>query len=288
MRTVVCVLALCCALGRAALTADDYPGGLMDSLVNYAGMGLNWSDAHIGNFPRGGGGLSLGLVSAPLKDIAVLAKAAGADAGSLDAFAGITKSTDPTTGSPVMLMPVYVLEGRIGGFFLPFDVGVKLGFIPDLTGKQMVSNKLDSWFNFFLWGVDFRYAVLQEGRILPKVSVGVGYNGLSGGLGLPIAGDPPQSFNVAWQTDTIEVKAHVSKTVWLLTPYLGGSGGIAMSKVSHTAAGVTTPDGDAFRGFGRIFLGVSANGAVAALDLQFALTVPTVSWSVTLGLRVVY
>ena len=90
-------------------------------------IGLNWSDARVRSLPHFGVGLTVGAVMIP--------KEAFVDLASAMNFTLPTEITDSTLGVP---LPGYALEGRIGGLFLPFDVGIKLGYIPPepaLTGS---------------------------------------------------------------------------------------------------------------------------------------------------------
>jgi hypothetical protein len=69
---------------------------------------------------------------------------------------------------------------RIGGFFLPFDIGFKVDFIPDvdLEFEGGVSTKL----KYLLLGFDLRYAILVDKPLLPAISVASCLNFLNGGI----------------------------------------------------------------------------------------------------------
>ena len=91
------------------------------SLPFNAAIGLNWSDAYIGNFPHFGVGITVGATAIPYDAMKPVIDALGADlSGEMDFL--------ETWGAP---FPAYSIEARVGGLMLPFDVGVKLGVLPD-------------------------------------------------------------------------------------------------------------------------------------------------------------
>jgi len=214
---------------------DEFTNNLAGSLPFNSTIGLNWSDAYIGNFPRFGVGLSLGLTTMDLGSFGEL----------LDVFAGKV----PDTFAPVLPdwvsdfggfpIPAYAVEARIGGFVLPFDIGVKFGYMPitiDILPK----------FDYLLIGGDVRFAVLKGNVILPTISVGVGFNYLSGALGMTVG--TPRTFSgevdgtnytatmkapeitVDWSTASLDFKAQISKSFLIVTPYLGIGASTGWSK----------------------------------------------------------
>jgi hypothetical protein len=263
--------------------ADSYPASLASSLPHYAGLGLSWSEAHIGNFPHVGIGLTLGFVTTSFGELA--SHANGTDTAKLAHFADAA------------LLPAYVVDARLGGYFIPFDVGVKVGYMPDL----MEDKDADSWFNFLIYGIDIRYAVLKGSGVLPKLSLGIGYNGLTGGLGFPLAATvgeddsavppaPSGRFDFLWNTTALEFKAQASKDFRLLTPYVGAAGGIArvaLSRSTKAGTAVTTLDSEGSVPFVRIFGGVSLNGAVSKADLQLMLCLPKLELGISAGVRAI-
>jgi hypothetical protein len=141
--------------------------------------------------------------------------------------------------------PVAIAEARIGGFLLPFDVGVKYGYIPDqvpLIDLLPAGMSVD----YEAFGVDVRLRLIEERTLLPELSVGGGFNYLRGGIGLESAADytidglevpnpsdpdnpyvfdlglasPVVGFN--WETAVFDVKAQLSKRLlYFFTPYVG-------------------------------------------------------------------
>jgi len=202
--------------------SDEFARSLpMNSMI-----GLNWSDAYIGQIlpiPSFGVGITSGMTTIPASVFTDLTSDLGitVDGGIGDL---------PSVGIP---LPGYAFDARVGGFLIPFDVGLKFGTI----GNLEVGDVEAEYTNF---GVDFRYAVL-DGGILPKVSVGIGYNRLSGRIITPlglgdttiasvsypdgsgsadvILSDPKLDFD--WAANVIDLKAQVSKSFLIIEPHFG-------------------------------------------------------------------
>ncbi|MDR2477499.1 MAG: hypothetical protein LBD18_06920 [Treponema sp.] len=221
---------------------DEFSEKLALTLPFNSTIGLNWSDAYIGQLlgvpPHFGAGLSLGFTTT--------------DFGSFNELAGMFGFSLPLNfgGYPI---PGYTVEGRIGGVILPFDVGLKFGYLPI---------KPEDWeLDYFLIGGDFRYAILKGSVTVPTVSVGVGYNYLSGGLAKDIG--QPLSFGytdlssnaqtltlsapkvgLLWETSTLDFKAQISKSFLIVTPYLGIGLSHAWSKAGYKIESTIHSSGD--------------------------------------------
>ena len=190
------------------------------ALPSASALGLDWSDSWIGSLvgvpPHFGLGADAGFTTIPTGSLQPLFDAMGV---SLPAYA---------TAMGGLPLPVYTINGRIGGFLLPFDIGLKLGYMPTLT----VSNL---GVNYFLAGADLRYALLQDG-ITPGLSVGFGVNYIQANVSYTF---PNQSLYVSSLSSTVamnnptatlglkdltyELKAEVSKNLLVVTPYAGAA-----------------------------------------------------------------
>jgi len=227
---------------------NDFSGALVNSLPFNSTIGLNWSDAHIGKFfpsapPHFGIGLTIGVTSIPIGSINELAE-----------VFGVNLPADVDLGFP---MPAYTLDARIGGFFLPFDIGIKFGYLPQI---ELLTEMTGFGMNYMLMGADIRYQLLDLKFL--KFSVGLGYNRLEGGVSQGI-GDSitinygPYSLSATqpelglrWETDVIEFKAQLSFPIVVVTPYVGIGASYAWSKAGYgltstitaTANGVYVPD----------------------------------------------
>ena len=221
-------------LDQVQKDVEEFSNSLAKALPFNSTLGLNWSDAYIGRIfpsvpPHFGIGFSVGATSMEASSIKNLANNLGADiSGDLGR----------------MPIPSYTVEARVGGFILPFDLGFKFGFLP-------VINISDIKINFMLAGGDIRYAILDGSRnlILPNVSLGIGLNYLSGGIGTSVGSSQRISFfignnaynfvleqpkaNFKWDTISLDLKAQVSKSFFFITPYLGLGGAYAWSKAGY-------------------------------------------------------
>jgi len=293
----------------AALDAGKVQGavnalgdGLASALPFSASMGLNWSDAHIGRFfpslpPRFGAGVSGGFTT----------MGAGALAAIADVFAPGISGDIPTFGASGFPIPGFAIEGRIGGFFLPFDAGVKIGYLPPSSPGPF--DRMD----YFLFGADFRYRIFEGRLLLPTVSLGIGVNRISGGVErqrgsaseIPYdlgAGAGPQvllletfGFSADWATTALDFRAQASWRILMLTPYvgIGASHGWTRTRAGFTARTYSPdPPDDIFPG---IEDGMGASPPVGRNEMRLffersarawnARAFGGVSWSLPLRIR---
>jgi hypothetical protein len=145
---------------RAQIAFNDFKAdfqafadGVASSLPFNAAIGLQWADAYIGNFPYFGVNSTIGITFIPLEAVDDIAAAFGIDFMSL--YPG-------TVGSLGMPFPGWCMDARIGGFGLPFDIGIKAGYLPE-----------QSAISYLLVGADFRYGIIIEDEVTPGVSVGI-------------------------------------------------------------------------------------------------------------------
>ena len=235
-------------------TLDDYRGGFENfveefpkSLPMNSTVGLNWSDAYIGQLlavpPSFGVGVTTGVTTIPFRAFDNLF-------GDLDVDVPSEISNFDAVGIP---FPAYAVDGRIGGFVLPFDVGVKFGTLP---GGMDVG---DASVEYTLFGADVRYAILEQGVVLPDLSVAVGYNRLNGEISVPtgfgrleiaeVPNDPnnPDSrasialeepnLDFDWGANVFDFRAQVSKKVLFIEPHFGLGAALGTADAS---AGLTT------------------------------------------------
>jgi len=228
---------------------NSFSGAMAQSLPFNATMGLNWSDAYIGQLlsipPHFGVGISMG---ATFMNIGVIN-----DMLSMFEF---DIPLDIPIGFP---LPGYTVEGRVGGIILPFDVGIKFGAISPDTIPLLDSMGIG--LNYLLFGMDVRYSVLPS--FLPvKLSVGLGFNYLSGGISANLGGGQSFSFDdpvnssahtiaisdpsleLFWETTVFELKAQASMSLFIITPYAGFGLSYSMSNAGYRLNSQVTIDGD--------------------------------------------
>lgn len=207
---------------------QEFSDSFANSLPMNATIGLNWSDAYIGQLlavpPNVGVGITTGVTTIPSRVFDTLI-----DDLNIDPSGGIDELT--AFGVPV---PGYAFDARVGGILLPFDVGLKFGTIPQASIGDVEAEYTNI-------GADIRYAIL-DGGVLPKLSVGVGYSYLSGriatplGLGNTTIGEVPDpddpgntitlelsdpDLEFEWEASVIDVKAQLSKRFLIIEPHVG-------------------------------------------------------------------
>lgn len=266
------------ALASASLYAADYEIPISEDKKTEIANGLNafagnilvaapqaatqqnvWADAYIGKLfpslpPHFGVGISLGGTK---MDMTGLKDAATAFEGMINDFvpdSGDSSITDQLKGTvdfgsipDIFVMPTVSIDARIGGIFLPFDIGISammtnpslfsvdLSDPNSLTSMSAPMNFKAFGFNgsadYLTLGIDIRYCVLDGGVILPKVSVGAGYNITKGSFG--ISSDKSgvdANMNLSFNTQVIYVQAEVSKSIMIATVFGG-----ARALVSNTS-----------------------------------------------------
>jgi hypothetical protein len=291
-------------------TVDAFTDNLAQSLPFNASLGLNWSDAYIKKFPHFGTGISVGFTTMNAQYLEDLMGQFGFSIpGMLDGFGGFP-------------LPGYTVEGRFGGLALPFDIGFKFGYMPMKLS--------DINLNYFLAGGDIRYAILEKNILLPSVSFGVGFNYLSGKIGKAIGSEMqfgyndvnenPQALiverpdvNLNWSTATVDIKAQISKSVAIVTPYLGIGASHGWSKAGYSVDATVSDTGDnidtakeIFEQFGidgidsngfssqkkingwsaRVFGGLSFNILILRIDLTGLYNILSKDYGASLGFRI--
>jgi hypothetical protein len=234
---LLCILAL--PIAAQPYDYDDlvdnfqaFADGVATTLPFNALMGLNWSDAYIGNFPHFGAGLTIGFTIMPYGSLSDTLDQFGIDLSSIanDEVGNMLKDV----GMP---FPALALEGRIGGFGIPFDIGVKLGYYSRDWVVPMLPEGLI--IDYLLAGGDVRFRVLKGALVVPELSVGGGVTYQYGSFYIPglLEGDiditdlggeairlQNPSLNFNWKTLVIDLKAQASWDLFFVTPYIGAGG----------------------------------------------------------------
>ena len=214
---------------------QNFADGIATTLPFNSVLGLNWSDAYIGNFPHFGVGATLGMAFMPYGSLKETLKGLNVELDQIENEE--IKNMLENLGMP---FPCVTLEGRLGGFGLPFDMGAKVGFI---SPEWQISFMEDIVLEYLLLGADVRFRVLKGKIAIPTVSVGGGFTyqygsfdmagmlgadqeitELADGYTLSLS-DPALNFN--WKTFVIDLKAQASWNVFLITPYVGAGASYA-------------------------------------------------------------
>ena len=209
---------------------QGFAGDVASTLPLESSVGLNWSDAYIGQLvgvpPHFGLGVTVGAATIPVSAIQNVLNAVGASVPSFLSGAGLP-------------FPSYTIDARIGGFILPFDIGLKFGYLPPNTLSSLGLNNYQA--DYLVLGADFRYALLKDEGVMPGLSVGVGYTYMRGNFAIPglLSGNIPvasvkfpdgsthnlsfsnPSVDFVWGSSVVDAKVQLSKTLLFLTPYIG-------------------------------------------------------------------
>ncbi len=182
---------------------NDFTTQLTTAIPQVATQQDIWADAYIGKlFPsiilHCGGGVNAGLTHIDTTGLSTAAKALDID-------------SVPSS----FYMPTLDADLRIGGVFLPFDIGIN---VMKLNTLDLSALGTDLSFDFFTIGIDARYAVLQENLVLPTVSVGAGYVYSQGGFAVS---NDYANLGVNYKTQTAYLSAQVSKKLLIFTPFAG-------------------------------------------------------------------
>lgn len=241
-----------------------------------------WADAYIGKLfpslpPHFGGGLTIG---GSMLDMTGFKDAATAlTEGYNEAARGISSITSLFGEEAIpqldfgkipdsFPMPTATVDIRIGGFFLPFDIGICAMmtnpslFNVDLSKPKSImdmSSSMNGEFmgyngsiNYITLGADFRYCVLEENLVLPSISLGAGYIFTKGDFGVSTDSstavgsytiDTAANMNMSFQTHVLFLQAQVSKSLAIVTLY-GGARGLLTNSTNSWAWNYKTSNGD--------------------------------------------
>jgi len=338
-RTIFVAAALIALLGIGTVSAqqtienldvfkssfESFSDEFAKSLPMNSAIGLNWSDAYIGQLlavpPHFGVGVTAGFTTVPSSVF-----------DSLIDDLGITSSSGVGDLAALgLIVPGYAFDARVGGVGVPFDAGIKVGVLP-----AMSLGDVDAEYSNF--GFDVRYALLDGGVVMPKLSVGVGYNRLSGRIEAPLGpsattiasvDDPStggtDSYDLVltdptvvseWTSNVIDLKVQLSKSFLVVEPHIGFGASYGISTVTsgvdaaievqdgsgNPVAGVDAEDiaaagvdigsdglsiGSDVNAFAfRVFGGVSANVLIMRFDLGLMYNINSGAFGTTLGGRV--
>ncbi|MDR2210279.1 MAG: hypothetical protein LBO65_02260 [Spirochaetaceae bacterium] len=305
---------------------DDAAEILGRAMITNSGLGLNWSDAYIGQLigkpPHFGIGISTGFTGIPLENLDDIYKQFDSD--------GVDSLDIPINFLP---LPTVAGEIRLGGFFLPFDIGIKALPLPkiDVGGVSL---------KYLMVGGDFRYALMQQekGSWKPAISAGLGLTYTKVDLTSSMGGESTDvdlsdlgptynnhkliisspELDFSMKNITLDLKVQVSKKLFIITPYLGmglsygwstidfgadselqysasGSPGpVPSSLINDVEAATGLSLGDTsleksvkYNGFGlRGFGGLSFDIFAVRIDLTGLYDIVNRNWGTSLGIRV--
>jgi hypothetical protein len=207
----------------------------MAATLSYnATIGNNWSDAYIGGFPHFGVGISAGITTVPADSLK-------------DLFTSMDVPIPSTVADIGLPIPAAAISAKIGGLVLPFDVGLKAMVLPAAATEALSAADIAA--DYQLLGGNVRFALLKQNILMPDVSVGFGYNRMTGSISMPLdtssqsydfdvngdihtltVADP--DLNMEWTTDSFDFTLQVSKSILFLRPYMGAGYSFGKSTVN--------------------------------------------------------
>lgn len=203
----------------------------MAPVLSYnATTGDIWSTAYIGNFPRLGAGLALGISIIPSDALKPFFEAMG--------------TPIPQELGNGLPFPAMAVTAKLGGLILPFDIGVKgMVMFPELSALLAAK---DISANYTLYGATIRVPVIDVGL---KVAVGASYDFLKGSITMPLKDMPTASYTFQGQsgpqtiavtnpkmvldftTSSFDFTAQASLKILFITPYAGAGISVGTSTV---------------------------------------------------------
>ncbi|MCR5046625.1 MAG: hypothetical protein K6A42_08610 [Treponema sp.] len=118
----------------------------------------------------------------------------------------------------LMIYPTITVNGRIGGFVLPFDIGFSAMYM-DLSNLNSLADGFG--IQFFNIGGDLRYALLKGEGPLPQFSLGFGYYYINGNVSFS---KDELTAKMDYSCHTMFLQAQISKTLLFFTPFAGVRG----------------------------------------------------------------
>ena len=179
---------------------------LADSIPNAQLQQNVWAPAWIGNFLHFGFGINVGVADL---DISVLKEAA--------ISLGIDEVSDVQDN---LYFPTVTADIRIGGVFLPFDVGFTFFSLDTSDLGSTIADAIDPiTFSLYAVGVDVRYALLK-GRAFfkPRMSVIAGFYYTDGGV---YVNSDDAKASLDFQSVTVTLGAQASVKFMCFVPFAG-------------------------------------------------------------------
>ena len=182
---------------------NSFTGTIADYIPDTAAQQNIWADAYIGKVfpsfpPHFGAGFSVGGSLIQSDFIA-------------EAFSAM--------GSPIdinnIFLPTVTVDARVGGLFLPFDIGVHA---MKLDPIDLNAGPLGFKAGFMTYGADLRYCVLEPNLILPAISVGASFTHSEGSFAMNISNTNTE---ITYDTNIFAFTAQVSKSILIATPFVG-------------------------------------------------------------------
>ena len=198
---------------------NKFSNSLLPVIPNVSLQQGVWPDAYIGKVfpgfpPHLGGGVTAGFATVKttaLKD-------------AIKEMEDALSVKFPTL-SDTFLFPTITVDAKVGGLFLPFDIG--LSKIPHLSLSKLGAPVT---VDFFTVGGSFRYAILQGNVVLPQLSIGLGGYYSKGYIN--VGATDGSYINTNFDSKIFFLETQLSKQFLFVTPFIGLRLAVSQANVS--------------------------------------------------------
>ena len=184
---------------------DDFTFSLIKTAPSTVSHQNMWASAYIGQLldlpPHFGGGISMGMAQLKTDGIATVLKEMGLNYDVKNLF-----------------LPTLTFDARIGGFFIPFDLGIH---------GMMIKNPLefniqDTFFSidYGTVGADIRVPLIKQNVVLPNLSLGFGYAYSKGNAGISVQNETAK-VTAGYESQILQATVQVSKKILIVEPFAG-------------------------------------------------------------------
>ena len=209
--------------GKANITKhmNKFSNSLLPVIPNVSLQQGVWPDAYIGKVfpgfpPHLGGGVTAGFANVKMTALNAAIKEME------DAL-----SVKFPTLRETFLFPTITVDAKVGGLFLPFDIGLSIMKIPNLSLSKLGAPVT---VDFFTVGGSFRYAILQGNVVLPQLSIGLGGYYSKGYINVGATDD--SYINTNFDSKIFFLETQLSKQFLFVTPFIGLRLAVSQANVS--------------------------------------------------------
>lgn len=209
--------------GKANITEhmNEFSNSLLPVIPNVSLQQGVWPDAYIGKVfpgfpPHLGGGVTAGFATVKttaLKD-------------AIKEMEDALSVKFPTLRE-TFLFPTITIDAKVGGLFLPFDIGLSIMKIPHLSLSKLGAPVT---VDFFTVGGSFRYAILQGNVVLPQLSIGLGGYYSKGYIN--VGATDGSYINTNFDSKIFFLETQLSKQFLFVTPFIGLRLAVSQANVS--------------------------------------------------------
>lgn len=209
--------------GKANITEhmNEFSNSLLPVIPNVSLQQGVWPDAYIGKVfpgfpPHLGGGVTAGFATVKttaLKD-------------AIKEMEDALSVKFPTLRE-TFLFPTITIDAKVGGLFLPFDIGLSVMKIPRLSLSKLGAPVT---VDFFTVGGSFRYAILQGNVVLPQLSIGLGGYYSKGYIN--VGATDGSYINTNFDSKIFFLETQLSKQFLFVTPFIGLRLAVSQANVS--------------------------------------------------------